>query len=542
MNFMLVLTIFLTFHTAYGADSKEIERKKKNWFVVKNYLAKYRPDRPILAAEGEYIMTFNPEVAKWIRQPLTSTLLRKVEKRLKKSLTIPLTERGFARAADRDTKGEKDDTNYNAIWVRDSVWIHYALKSRLESKKDARNLLLALWDYYSTPAQVERFNNILKNPRLTKDPMNMPHIRFNGSSPTLDDVFLKGRPERWNHSQMDAHGIFLLALGEAVQDGLIQPGDMTRRRFTALLRFVPFYKAVNFHLFEDAGAWEEINRRNTSSIALVTRSLQVWNRLLYHPRKSNPKEFALAFKQMASKNSLAKYWSPQELLKLASNGMMTIRRQLKLGGESPDYQPDDIHFRRSDVALMTLMIPSPLEGLTEKDFRHVLDIIEKIKRPYGILRYENDSYQSGNYWIHDPDKKASLGGPTATGDSSKVDDFLKRLRKFIPNSEAQWFFDSKLAIMRAKLSRMTKDRQQKAQDLALAKIHFKRALGQITGEHNGVKLITADGATVKPWLLPESINTIVIDGKRSYLPSPITPLNWAKAGLIMALAEMKRVL
>jgi len=36
-------------------------------------------------------------------------------------------------------------------------------------------------------------------------------------------------------------------------------------------------------------------------------------------------------------------------------------------------------------------------------------------------------------------------------------------------------------------------------------------------------------------LTPESINTIEIDGKKFLLPSPIVPLNWAKAALSMAL-------
>ena len=74
-----------------------------------------------------------------------------------------------------------------------------------------------------------------------------------------------------------------------------------------------------------------------------------------------------------------------------------------------------------------------------------------------------------------------------------------------------------------------------SQILVLATIHLKRALGQLTGNSNGAELITADGSVVRPFLTPESINTVVFDDKKFLLPSPIVPLNWAKAALSMAL-------
>ena len=71
----------------------------------------------------------------------------------------------------------------------------------------------------------------------------------------------------------------------------------------------------------------------------------------------------------------------------------------------------------------------------------------------------------------------------------------------------------------------------------LAAIHIKRSLGQITG-----KGITADGKPVDAWMAPESINTVVIDGREQYLPSPIAQLNWAKAALAMALRGYEKAM
>jgi hypothetical protein len=87
---------------------------------------------------------------------------------------------------------------------------------------------------------------------------------------------------------------------------------------------------------------------------------------------------------------------------------------------------------------------------------------------------------------------------------------------------------------------MTDDPSQKRQDIHLATIHLKRALGQITGSFERGRLVAADGTKVDDFLSPESINTVVIDEKTYLLPSPIVPLNWAKASLGMALNRYER--
>ena len=152
-----------------------------------------------------------------------------------------------------------------------------------------------------------------------------------------------------------------------------------------------------------------------------------------------------------------------------------------------------------------------------------------------MLRYNNDSYQGGNYWIEAPSVESEAKNPALTGDTSSQDAFLWRLSKLIPNTEAEWFFDSLIAMARIHLASVTEDPELRRIDMYRAAIHIKRALGQITG-----KAITADGKPVDAWLTPESINTVVIDGREHYLPSPIAPLNWAKAALAMALRDYEK--
>lgn len=539
---MVFAGMFIVFPLS-SADDSSMSGKEAAYMKVKHYLSKHMACRNVLTPEGEFVVAFNLEVAQWIARPFDKECIKKIREKLAPGLNIELTPRGFARAADRDTGGEKDETHYDAIWVRDSVWIYFSLEDLPERRSDARKLLLALWDYYATKSQRDRFDDIIAHPSNGADKMKVPHIRFDGRSRTLADVSVGGKPEVWNHKQNDAHGIFLIALADAVTKGLIRAGDLTADRCAVLMKFPAYFDAIKFETFEDAGAWEEINRRNTSSIGLVTRSLQLWKFLIF---TAFPKGTAAEFRRKFISNSgkvdrhLTSYWSEAKMTSLIKRGIKTVRRQLALGGESPDYPPDDMRCRRADAYLTSLIVPSALEGLSERDLRQVLEIVETLKRPAGVLRYENDSYQSGNYWIQKPGKSKKSSGLTETGDTSSQGAFHERFKNLIPHTEAQWFFDSLIVLARLHLASITADPVRKRLDIHLATIHLKRALGQITGDVEETPLIAADGTPVRPFLTPESINTVVIEGKPFLLPSPIVPLNWAKASLSMALNRYER--
>jgi hypothetical protein len=500
--------------------------------AVVEYLKSHTPQVTVLSSEGEFVSCFNPEIAPWIQEPLTPSRLAELREKMAPHLAIQLSDRGFAPAATRLLDGQKDETNYDAIWVRDNVWVYYALARDPGRGADAKRLLLALWDYYGTPAQLARFSNIIEDPARGSDAMAVPHIRFDGLSPSLDDVFENGAAQVWNHRQIDAHGLFFTALAEAFLAGRLGLADLSPARLEVLSLYPLFLERLDFSRYEDAGAWEEIPRQNTSSIGLATRSLQVWDQLLYGASSPVQKKFQEAF--ASGSEDVAQAWKQDSLQRSIASGLTVVRRQLALGGESPDYPPDDIHFRRADAALIALIQPSPLEGLSEAEMRQALLIVETLKRPHGVLRYQNDSYQGGNFWIRPTASEA----PDPTGDTSSKEAFRWRLSQLPAHTEAQWFFDSLLALARLHLAEITKDPNLRAQDLHAAAVHLKRALGQITGPG----LIAADGKPVRPWQAPESINTVILEGKEHFLPSPITPLNWAKASLDMALDSYQRSL
>jgi len=526
------LAVILLFVGLYGTSNFVFAAGKQEGLKqVSEYVAADPAHSMVLSWEGEFIAVFNDEVKPWIEEPLTIGQVKKISSTLAPHLDIRLNARGFAPAATRSTEGEKDDTNYDAIWVRDNIWVYYALSNNPLRQNDAQKLLLALWDYYATAPQLQRFKNIIANPDLAQDPMKVPHIRFDGASDSLNDVFEKGKPQVWNHRQIDAHGLFFTALGHALKNKLLLASEITPKRVDVLLQYPFFLQKIEFHTYEDAGAWEEIPRRNSSSIGLATKSLQVWREILYGSDKMLTK--ALKTKLSASGREVKKAWSKISLDDQISKGLDTVHRQLEMGGESPDYDAEDVHYRRADAALLHLISPYPLDGLSDVEKRQIMSYVETLKRPFGILRYSNDSYQGGNYWI----RPQATEGPAPTGDTSSREAFLWRLSTLPPNSEAQWFFDSLISLAWLHIAENTEEPRLKSQDLHRAKIHIKRALGQLTGPNQ----IAADGNPVRAWMATESINTVIIEGQTHVLASPITPLNWAKASMYMALREFERV-
>ncbi|NPU84464.1 MAG: hypothetical protein HPY65_08230 [Syntrophaceae bacterium] len=505
----------------------------------------YMPaSRTVPVPEGTFVVVFNPQVEKWVSRRLTKDAVREIRSELEPSLQIPLTKEGFARAADRRTDGMRDELHYDTVWIRDAMWVFFDLRERPERRPDARRLLLAVWDYYATPAQLRRFDEVIARPRLASDMMRVPHIRFDVHPHGPDDVLAAdGRPQTWNHRQNDAHGLFLIALAEAVREGMVDPGDLGEGRWEVLLRFPAFFRRIRFSTFEDAGAWEELERRNTSSIGLVARAMEAWRGLLFSGEGERaPEPFRKRFRQLldASSPPWNGEWRVEALNRLIARGVRTIRRQLALGGESPDYDPHDVRFRTADAALLMLLVPSPLEGLRESELRQAVAIVETLRGPAGILRYRNDSYQSGNYWIRSPAKKKELRRQGGTEESSSRDAFLRRGENLIPGTEAQWFFDSLLSLARLQLAAMSRDGKRRERDRFLAVVHLKRALGQLTGSFGGNPVLAANGEILEPLLPPESINTLMIGGRVHWLPSPITPLNWARAALSMALRRCEQ--
>lgn len=410
-------------------------------------------------------------------------------------------------AATRDVSGD-DPTHYDAVWVRDTVWGYWALLDE-DRSQEAHRVLRKLSRYFATPAQLGRLEALAKDPRAAFGPegaMAVPHIRFDGRSPAMADVQVAGKPQRWNHKQNDALALFFAAVMDALESGTWRWAALPAEERRALQLFPRYWDAVHFATMEDSGAWEEVERRNSSSIGLVTWALE--RALRVFPRVSP----GILDEERTRKN--------------IDEGYATLAKQLPF--ESPGYAKDDVRYREADAALLALIYPARLERLADTPFDSILETVERLVRPVGVIRYAGDAYQCAGYWAD------SMQGDheARTDDCSQPADFASRAAGRPKDTEAEWFFDSWCAL--AWLRRYESSGSDG--DLGRAERHVARALRQRTLEN----ALGADGKRVPAQAFPESYNVVLTGEGRSYVPSPITPLNWAKASLAMALRALER--
>ncbi|MGL4207151.1 MAG: hypothetical protein ACRCRW_13660, partial [Aeromonadaceae bacterium] len=231
--------------------------------------------------------------------------------------------------------------------------------------------------------------------------------------------------------------------------------------------------------------------------------------------------FAGAFQRQARVLGLAQPLAEPHLASLVDKGYQLINTQLQAGGESPSYAKTDSRYRTADAALLNLIYPAKLSRLSLEQKLKVMEIVRPLVGDFGIRRYAKDSYQSANFWFRhiktDVDEES----------------FVVRNTRFVPGSEAQWFFSSWYAKDWLRLYHETRNPDH----LAEAVKFTNQALGQLTGKG----AIGADGQVVMEFALPESYNLIAEKGMLWEVPSPIIPLNWSKASMTLMFEEYGRL-
>jgi hypothetical protein len=485
---------------------------------------------------GRPIWVQNSKLMPFIQKPWSETLKADLLNLLKDTLEIPLTARGLVQASNRLESEERDSTNYDAVWVRDTVWVFKALLAE-GSMQDAKAMVVALLDYFGSDAQLARLDKVIATPECIQGsagPMEVLHIRFDGRSETFNDVHVNGEPQFWNHKQNDALGIFYSSVAEYLESGLLKPEDLNSSHWKFLTRLPTYFERIEFYNMPDAGAWEELERINTSSIALVTDGLEKWKKLI---ESSEVVRTAISKQGVSYSDEVLGHSS--RLSKLLDQGYQRIHAQIPF--ESPSHEAESLQFRKSDAALLSLLAPCQLERVTTSQLLSTLASVDLLCGPRGVRRYFNDAYQSGNYWIKGVQEAGLEGTDAWTDDCSAPEDFQKRTSHMLRGTEAQWFFDSWICYgISQLLKRSDLTAEQRSQLVEQRLHHLHRSLGQITGGTESNPEIGADGKRVAAWACPESYNTVVLgDGIRRFAPSPITPLNWAKASLRLAISAIE---
>jgi hypothetical protein len=63
---------------------------------------------------------------------------------------------------------------------------------------------------------------------------------------------------------------------------------------------------------------------------------------------------------------------------MKNNGYDLIHEQISLGGESPNYATNDKRYRTADAALLNLIFPAKLSGLSIAEKETIYDIVSTL--------------------------------------------------------------------------------------------------------------------------------------------------------------------
>ena len=157
-------------------------------------------------------------------------------------------------------------TGYANIWVRDNIHIahaHWIIGERSAAAKTMRAIL----DFYRRHQQ--RFVDIIEGRADAEDPMQRPHIRFNGTE-------LSELPEKWSHAQNDALGYWLWLTSKLAIAGelVLAAADVS-----VLVDLLRYWEKIKYWQDADSGHWEETRKVAMSSIGVAVgglREFRLW--------------------------------------------------------------------------------------------------------------------------------------------------------------------------------------------------------------------------------------------------------------------------
>ena len=393
--------------------------------------------------------------------------------------------------------GAKDVSGYQYVWVRDNVHVAHAHYVCGDTASAAR-ALSALMKYFQK--HQGRFSKIIDDQeiepkkRLAANPMNRPHIRFDGRE-------LKELDQQWGHAQNDALGYFLWCYCKLVRDDVIHP-DNEQLRCLAL--FPLYFEAIQYWRDPDNGHWEETPKVEASSIGVVLAGLREFEQLT-----GQRQDWADLIQTELKVDA-------DRLKRLRKEGEAALQRILPCESTEPEEC-----YRRYDSALLFLIYP--LEVVEWEQAKIILeDIRTHLEGAHGIRRYLGDSY-----WFPDYKKVPAW---KRTGDFSGS--MEERNAGVQLGQEAQWcLFDPIISVIYGRMHRRRKEegKAEEARDfLELQTAYFNRSVSQLAPGPRGAAELKA----------PEAY--YLEDGH--YVPNDHTPLLWSQANLWLAVHQMTQSL
>ena len=427
----------------------------------------------------------NPRLADFVRDSYTLDDLRRLTQFLREAGTFhfPALPSGLYPAAHVSAD---HSSGYASVWIRDNAHVAQSLFEDGQTEAAAR-AIVGMARFLAT--QLPKIAEVLAGRADHDDPMNRPHIRFDGHTVAEIDV-------KWSHAQNDALGYFVWVASRLIAAGVLEPTDELGE---VLAGVVLFLEKIEFWNDEDSGHWEETRKRNASSIGAATAGMIA---LCGICGREDLRE-RLKFGDVLV--------AAERLDQLIAAGRASLVEHLP--HECCDEDP--LKRREADGALVFLIFP--LEIVDEEQTAAIIEsVVRDLQGDIGIRRYRGDSYWCADY-------KAMVTAEKRSADFS--DDLTGRDSLLRAGEEAQWcIFDPALS------SAFGRQYQRTGDPTALTKqtLYLNRSLAHLT----------ADDSPFGSLRCPESY---YLENGR-YVPVDQTPLLWTQGNLLTALRMLERSL
>ena len=391
--------------------------------------------------------------------------------------------------------GANDASGYQNVWVRDNIHVAHAHYACGDTATAARTLSTLMRFFQK---ERHRFHDIIEDrpagdkPVLADNPMNRPHIRFDGRE-------LKELDQKWSHAQNDALGYFLWCYSKLARQRIVSTDDGALR---CLGYFVLYFEAIQYWQDADSGHWEETPKVQASSIGCVVAGLREFRELMKELHWPDLSEGGARVDSAL-------------LDRLCARGEAALDQILPCESISPENC-----YRRYDSALLFLIYPLGVLDCAGPHASLVLqDVKTHLQGDYGIRRYLGDSY-----WF--PDYKKVPRGKRTSDFSGGIEERNAHLRL---GDEAQWcIFDPIMSVIygqRYLFHKESGDAVRAAECLRWQTFYLNRSLSQLTRK----------SGQFPDYRAPEAYFL----EKGRYVPNDHTPLLWTQANLWLALHHMQ---
>ena len=425
--------------------------------------------------------------SEWVSEKTTSDDVRSLRQFLtsRGAFHFPTLSNGLFSAAAGEG-GDFELTGYRNVWLRDNIqiaWAHLAVEGNAAVPLKC---IQSLTQFFSKHRH--RFIDIIEGRADFHEPMNRPHIRFNGTD-------LSELPEKWSHAQNDALGYFLWLTCELVKRKSL---NTEAADWALVAQLVKYWMVIEVWKDEDSGHWEEVRKIAASSIGCALAGLSSLRQLMNQP---------VIARRLSDTAHPISVDDVDTLIGQCRTALSSI-----LPAEC--VQSDSSKNRRYDAALLFLIYPLNILNDRATEDQILNDVKSHLQGHFGIRRYPGDSYWCADY-------RDLLAADQRTADFSDNLDARDSLLK--PGMEAQWcIFDPIVACIHGK--RFLNDGDP--QSLRLQIEFTRRSLSQLTPA----------GSRFPQYRCPESY----FCEKGVWIPNDITPLLWTQANLWQALALLEQ--